>query len=123
MAYRTTAQEVRDLITTSKSDSVIEVSFIKTANTFVNEVLASSGLSDDMLKEIELYLAAHFCTLAVENGGITGQKLGDASESYANTYGPGLSGTRFGQAALTMDYTGTLVRVSSTRPRAELRIV
>ena len=120
---RVTATTVREIISTQLSDDVINENHIDTANIFVTEYLAASGLSDNMLEKIELYLAAHYVALTEEGGALTRDKLGDADTSYANIYAEGMRSTRFGQAALALDTTGTLSGLTTSNLKAEFRVV
>ena len=122
MVARVSAEAVKEIITTDIANDTLDTNFIDTANVYVDEVLAASGLSDAILTKIELYLAAHFVALSQEGGALTRSKLGDADESYANAYSSGLNLTRFGQAALALDRTGTLSAAAQTALKAEFRI-
>ncbi len=102
---------------------VVTSTFIDTASVFVGEVLVDSGLSEAMLTKIELYLAAHFAALLVENGGLVRSAVGDAAETYANIYDKGLRATRFGQQAIVLDTTGTLAVVTSQKLKAQLQLI
>ena len=123
MAARVTAEAVKEIIRTSLSNDVILTSQINTANIFVDEYLESSGLSDAMLTQVELYLAAHFVALTDEGAGLTRDKLGDADQSYANVYGQGLKSTRYGQTAMALDTTGVLANLTQPMLKANFRIV
>lgn len=123
MSARVTADEVREIVETSITDDALATNHITTANLIVDEHLATSGLSDDMLKRIELYLAAHYVALTEERGGLTRNKLGDGDESYANVYEAGYHSTRFGQTALSLDSTGLLVAASQTNLKATFRVI
>ena len=123
MAARVTATAVKEVVQTNIDDDVITSNHIDTANLLVTEHLAASGLSDALLAKIELYLAAHYVALTEEGGGLTRSKLGDADESFANIYDQGLRSTRFGQAALALDSTGTLSAVAQTQLKADFRVV
>ncbi len=120
---RVTAETVKEIISTTLSDDVVNQNHIITANIYVTEHLATSGLSDAILERIELYLAAHYVALTEEGGGLTRDKLGDADTSYANIYASGLNSTRFGQAALALDSTGILAAVAQTSLKAEFRVI
>ena len=120
---RVTATTVREIITTSLTDEVINTNHIVTANIYVTEHLGTSGLSDAILGRIELYLAAHYVALTEEGGALTRDKLGDADTSFANIYDQGLKSTRFGQSALALDSTGILVGVSTTTLKAQFRVI
>ena len=60
--FRTDATRVRDILETDITDPQI-VAFIRTANLMVTQVLGTSSLIADVLREIETYLAAHYITL------------------------------------------------------------
>lgn len=123
MAARVTEDAVKEVIRTTIDSDVVLTNFIDTANLLVDTHLESSGLSDRILTKIELYLAAHFVALTEEQGGLTRSKMGDSDESYANVFDQGFQSTRYGQAALALDSTGILTKVSQTRLRAEFRVV
>lgn len=97
--------------------------FIETAHLIVSEDLAGKGLSDDRLKQIELYLAAHFVTLNQEGGGLIESRMGNSWERYSDNFGQGLLLTRYGQQAVVFDNSGTLSSLASTSKKAEFRIV
>lgn len=120
---RVTAETVKEIITTSLSDEVVNSNHIVTANIYVTEHLGASSLSAAMLARIELYLAAHYVALTEEGGALTRDKLGDADASFANVYEQGLKSTRFGQSALALDSTGILAGVSTTSLKAEFRVI
>lgn len=122
MVARVTAEEVKEIVNTSIADDVILTNHIDTANVYVNDHLTDLGHSSAMLKKIELYLAAHFVALT-DGGPLTRSKLGDADESYANIYGEGLKATPFGQAAMSLDNTGTLTKLATTALKADFRVV
>ena len=122
MASRVISADLKEIIATNKSDSVLDSQFIETANVIVEEHLAASGLSDALLEKIELYLAAHFLALSEERGALISDHHGDATERYANVYSGGLKSTRFGQTAIALDNTGTLQKFD-TKKFAQFRII
>jgi len=99
--------------------------YIDDAHLLVDETLGTdSGLTNERLKLIEKYLAAHLWVLAEEKGGHTGETRGDASLTYAKFEGNGLAGTRFGQQVIDFDSTGELEKVmGSASKKAEFRLV
>ena len=123
MAARVTAEAVKEIISTSIANDTLDTNHIDTANTYVDDVLAGAGLSDAILEKIELYLAAHFVALTEEGGALTRKRIGEADESYADVFKGGLHMTRFGQAALALDSTGTLVAAAQTQLKATFRVV
>jgi hypothetical protein len=100
---------------------------IPVAATLVTENLAGEGLSEATLRSIELYLAAHFTTLAWEKGPLAAVQIGEATERYHDIYKAGFSSTRFGQQALLLDTTGILSDMSanaaSPMRRAEFTVI
>ena len=115
MTVRAIETEVQDMLDDSTHTFSVTL-FIAQANVVVNELLAPSGssvLSDDRLKLIETYIAAHFATLVRERGGMQEDKLGDALQRYHNIYKAGFSSTRFGQQALFLDTTGKLAAIDA----------
>ncbi len=100
--------------------------FITSAHVLVSELLATSGLSNDRLKLIETYLAAHFALQTYERGGIIKQKSDDSEDVYAAwTAGAkeGFAVTRFGQQAMTLDTSGKLAAASTGKLKAKFRVV
>lgn len=115
-----TSDEVKAIVATSMDVST----FIATADLIVSEDLADKGLSADRLKQIELYLAAHFLAITQEKGGLKSQKIGEAAESYQiRTDMKGFGLTRFGQQAMDLDTSGTLRTMATTVGTAKFRVV
>ena len=117
---RVTVSEVREIITTSILDASLTV-FITQANLFVTANLGGEGLSDDLLKEIERNIAAHFIHAADPR--TTEEKIGDAAEKYSGEFATGLSATSYGQNAMMLDTTGILATVGIKRKRASIGII
>jgi len=121
-----TTNQVMALLDDQLTDPSRDLSpFILTADLIINEDLANAGLSKARLTQIELYLAAHFAVVAIEHGGLTRQRMGDADEFYNVNSSVGLRGTRFGQQALVFDTSGTLQELDSMAQggRAEFTVV
>lgn len=100
--------------------------FIDVASTIVSEELGDKGLSSERLRIITLYLAAHFCCITVERGGLKRSKLGDADDSYniPAEKDSGFAFTRYGQMALVMDTSGTLAKMSANKGlKAQFEVV
>lgn len=99
--------------------------FIETASLVVDEELIGLGMSDERLKQIELYFAAHLAALAIERGAPRRLRQGETVEEFFQDVGPGLRATRFGQTALLLDTSGTLGDISSgaAKPKAQFRVV
>jgi hypothetical protein len=108
---RTTSIVVQGILGESAS---VDVSFaVSVATLLVTENLVGIGLSDATLANIEGYLAAHFQLLTLENGPLAKKTISDASESYHNVYKSGFASTRFGQAAIMLDTSGTLSQMAA----------
>lgn len=111
-------------VPSDKTDGDLQI-FCDMAQLVRTEDLTSSGLSDARLDLIELQLAAHFATLSIEFGGIQAWDNGAANEKYKQIEASamGYASTRYGQQAIALDTSGTLVTISTTKPRALFRTV
>lgn len=109
--YDVTDAEIQGLIKTSFSTDI----FAAVAATFVSESLVASDLSNDRLHQITLYFAAHLACLSEENGGLRRSRLGESDESFKapGDKDVGLASTRFGQACMMLDSTGTLASATT----------
>lgn len=105
MANRATETEVKEIINTDLTEDQI-TPFLKSANILVTEVLSDEGYSDNLLKEIERWLAAHF--VAIRDPQIAREKIGDVDVIYHGKSDLGLNHTPYGQQAMIMDYNGKL---------------
>ncbi|KKN42006.1 hypothetical protein LCGC14_0717660 [marine sediment metagenome] len=115
MARVTNAQVKGIIVTTIDTEP-----FIRSANVFVTNKLTNQGLSDALLTEIELWLAAHF--VAIREGKITDETMGDAKVAFERAkMGKGLEATSYGQQALVLDSTGILAQ--SGKKRAIIQVV
>jgi hypothetical protein len=101
---RTTGDLVRGIIDTDVT--VILDPFIKVANTLVNKICAPSYNDDELLKDIETWLAAHAYTI-YEPRSIQ-ISVGSVQESVESKVGLGLQGSKYGQMAMRLDYLGLL---------------
>lgn len=103
---RVTDSDVLAIIDTDKTDLT---PFITVAN-LLTEQLDDDCLTEELLTEIERWLAAHF--VAVSEGIQQREKIGDAETWYNITYlGEGLKQTRWGQQAISLDCSGLLARM------------
>lgn len=103
---RTTATEVKEIITTSLSDAAV-TAYIGIANRMVTANLSDQSLSDETLEDIECWLTAHLIATTKERF-TTAEKIGDASVNYAGVFGEGLKSTNYGQMVLMLDTSGTM---------------
>ena len=110
---RVSEAEVKQIIETSLSDPIV-LAFINTANRLVTKHLEGEDCHDaDSLKDVELYLSAHFVALRQRKK--TGQKIDDASDSYAGSFGRGLDFTQYGQTTKQFDCSGVLESLGQGR--------
>lgn len=123
MPTRVSEAEVKELLAPLAQNTSMTI-FINQANMLVDEELVGKGLSDNRLKYIELNLAAHFATLAVERGGLISQRMGDSEETYESTKGKAkYSSTRFGQTAISLDTTGLISKADNPGGFAEFKVI
>jgi len=104
---RTTAEEVAQIIDTDLDPFVIDT-YISGATEVVTNVLGSdTTLSDELKRNIELWLAAHFLAATREQQ-IQKAGAGGANVTYQGMTGKGLEATLYGQQCLRLDTTGKL---------------
>lgn len=119
--------EVRSIAGLPDQAAPAIITAIPVASTLVTENLVGQGMTDATLKNIELFLAAHFATLSWEKGPLAAVQVGEATERYHDIYKAGFSSTRFGQQALLLDRSGILSDMSAnaTSPmrRAEFTVI
>lgn len=118
MANRVTADEVKEIIETTKTIDA----FITAANLTVTDLLGSStDLSTAQLKEIERWLSAHLIACGWD-ANTRSETIGDVSVTYAlGTLGKGLDLTAYGQMVKVLDTTGVLA--CSGLKRAEFKTI
>ena len=90
-------------------------SFIFTAHVLIVTMLDGYSLPDELLVEIEKYLAAHYGTLAYPS--IQRERLAVMATTIVAKIGLGLQNTRYGQAAISLDPTGVLQEISDGKQR------
>jgi hypothetical protein len=107
MATRVTDDEVHEIM---DLDSGFDTTpHIKAANLLVTDMLASKGLSADLMKEVERWLAAHFAAMTEQT--VAQEGIGDARAVYEGKTGMGLQFTRYGQQVMVLDHSGTLANL------------
>ena len=120
MAWRTTVDSVRAIVDTNPNLSM-DV-FVDTANALTDYVSSKDSedvLTSALLIKIEENLAAHF--YAFKDAQYQEKNTGKSSATYYGETGLGLDFTPWGQAAKTLDVSGTLVQLDSKpRPKASI---
>jgi hypothetical protein len=114
-----TTDEVKAIYTTTRTDLS---AFIDMADNLVTEQLASQGLSDTRLKNIELWLSAHFASVSDGNAEIIEERAGNSDVRYTDfTQGSssveGLLMTTYGRQAVALDTSGTLSNLGRRQAR------
>ena len=109
---RVTVAEVQEIFSTDMSSTLI-TAFITTANVLVNSTcaLADPALGADLLKQVELWLAAHFAN--TRDPIALRAKVGDAEQTsfpvaVTTAWAMGLKLSPYGQMALALDTSGLL---------------
>lgn len=116
MAQRVYDNEVKEIV-----DTVLDTQpFIETASLLVDEELVSSGHSAARLRQIELYLSAHFVTIRdPQFQQLRGEK--QSVSFHLGDLGQGLKSTAYGQQVLLLDTSGILAQVGmATRASFEV---
>jgi hypothetical protein len=116
MAWRVTQQEVRGVLETDADISVAPA--IDAATALADKVSAednASELNAALLKQIELYLAAHF--YALRDPQYERETTLRAGATYQGKTDMGLDATWWGQQAKILDVSGYLARLDA-EPRA-----
>ena len=108
---RTTAVKVREIIETTLTDAGID-GYIIGANSFVTTHLEDKGLSAPILVEIERWITAHFIAQTRERMARK-EGAGGAEIEYIGLFGEGLKSTPYGQTAISLDVSGTLVLLNN----------
>ncbi len=117
---RVSTDDVRDIFDTTLEDNSI-LAMISVADSIVSNgpALATNvALTTTELKEIERWLAAHFCCIMDPIS--LQEKIGDSMarkfpETVTTAWGPGLKLTVYGQQALMMDRSGTLASMGKMK--------
>ena len=104
MAFRVTGDEVKEIFETELTADQM-TPFIRAANSYIAGVdLANRGLSASLLKEIELWLSAHWA--CARDPRLASETFGDATDKYIQ---PG-NGSPYWEYAVQLDTSGTLAR-------------
>jgi len=107
---------------TGDSDDISDASvdqWISIAEDKVDEIAnADSSIESSKLTNIEILVAQHY--LATQAQRVSSISGASRSADYQGDTGMGFEGTKYGQAALSLDPTGVLA--SSTKPTASLTV-
>ena len=114
---RTTIDAVTNILDDTALDSNVIEDYINSANVFVTAALGAKGLSDALLAEIEMWMAAHMISVTRERV-YKEAGAGGAYVKYAGAWGEGLLGSTYGQMAVSLDISGTLVNIAKGKSNA-----
>jgi len=103
--------ELREICKEIPTSLASVATFISAAHLLVWERLSGKGLSDNRLKLIELYLAAHFAAITYPVASF--EAAGKVQESLQYKVDKGLEFTKYGQQAMMFDTSGTLRRTKA----------
>lgn len=107
---RTTAAAVREIKAVDASVASLDP-FITAANLLVTRACGSvEGMTEEMLTEIERWLAAHFASILDPQ--VASEAAGPVSASYQYSLGKNLGSTMYGAQALALDWSGNLAAIS-----------
>jgi hypothetical protein len=98
--------------------------FIDSAHALVDGKITNVGYTARVVYLIELFLAAHFATQSVGDGGVIAIKVGQSEERYSNPAAAlaGIAMTRFGQQALSLDTQNILADLAASPVRAVFKV-
>lgn len=108
MTARIEISDVRNMYDPGLTDAQVTIA-VNQAHTMVQEYLLGSGMSESLLAQIELNIAAHVCTVIAPQA-----KAEDFDGAYKVTWNipgadkDGLQSTAFGRMALMLDTSGAL---------------
>lgn len=116
---RVTVTELKVLIpTTTLTDPQLQLA-IDTASTLVDMIAVgcAGGLTDDQLRNVELYLSAHIASMSDPQLVVSEQKFEGSSTKYSNTskLGSGVLSTTYGTTA-NMLSGGCLQKLDKRKP-------
>lgn len=124
---RTNIDDVKAVVTTTLSDAMV-TACVTAANWLVTSKLGEKeDLDSTILKEIEMWLAAHLVSVRGEgDAGLAGLTM---SEGLANvSYGvdaniSNLESTPYGRNACLLDITNTLTQLGSRRKKPSIAVI
>lgn len=98
---------------------------LNTANAMVTNYLADEITDDDdLLEDIEKYLAAHLVAMSPKAREAQSERAGEVGATYMGKVDLGLNFTTYGMMAIAMDTSGTLNRINKgKRGTATFQIV
>lgn len=117
---RVTEAEVKQIIKTELTLEEV-TPFLAAASHLVTEILTDEGYGNDILKDIEMWLAAHF--VAIRDPQISKERIGDVDATYHGKSGLGLNHTPYGQQVMLLDHHGKLAEIQDSKGPAEVKAI
>jgi hypothetical protein len=116
---RVSSAEVLEIIHETIPSTVTDVTaFILVAHNMIDKVIVEDNpheFTDDYLKEIERWLAAHFVAIRYQTN--ASEDIETAKETYQYKLGLGLANTMWGQQVLLLDTTGSFAELNNSKGR------
>ena len=107
MAPRVNTTEVKEIFDTKATDLS---AFITSANLIINTNLLTAITDEDLLKEIERWLSAHFASARYQRNRRT--EMGPVTFDHQGKWELGLDSTDYGQKVKLLDSSGILANMS-----------
>jgi hypothetical protein len=119
---RTTIADVKYILDDTDLTDATITSFINGANVFVTATLTGKSLTDELLAEIERWVTAHMIASTVERMALK-EGAGGAEITYTGKWGEGLASTPYGQMAINLDTSNTLMSIKEGKRTATSRAI
>lgn len=117
-----TAADVAGVYETDRDDVALKP-FLDATGAFTSARLSGKGLDAATMKQVQLYLAAHFL-FVTDAGPHEALRVEDVSERFTkHDREPGLLDSRWGRMAVLLDTSGTLAAMTRLQPAAEVRFI
>lgn len=114
---RTTVDDVKNILDDTQLTDIQIEGFVNSANVFVTATLGTKGLTEALLTDIEMWISAHMISVTRERI-YKEAGAGGAYVKYAGEWGEGLLGSTYGQMAVNLDTSGTLINLAKQKSSA-----
>lgn len=111
---RITVDELKEIYDTELTDAQL-TAFIGIASRLVNTLATDPCHTAASLKDLELFLSAHYASARDQRAADEGIGSGEYRVKYQGQWGMGFDGTSYGQTALQIDCSGTLANLGKRR--------
>jgi hypothetical protein len=120
MPIRVTDDDVKEIIDLDDSRTDL-YPFIKAASLIIDNTCTSPLLSDELKKEIERWLSAHFC--AIRDVRASSEAVGTLRVGYQYKVDLNLAQTQYGQQAMMLDFSGALSRLNKNKTKTSFNFI